>query len=422
MTREIRLGLVGYGARPEQNIGRGRHLLKLATGSFPGVTAAAICEIEPRSLAAARREFPGARPYADVDGMLRDTPLDALLIETPAHLHAGFAVKALARGIHVLSDIPCVDTLDEAWALWKAQRESRAFYMAGANPNFSGWIETALDLQRRGLLGEPYYIETAYIHDCRNLWALTPWRKPRPDAPHAPIQYCTHSLGPVLRLVEDDLAWVSCFDAGSHIHKTPGQHDAMAALFRTPRNVVVRLLISFINEYVGGHHSYRFLTTKGCFERTPDYRTACRDPAEGARTLWYSAALPGARNWIELPVADSPLGLDAKAAAAGHGGLDYAMLAAFFKAVRAGGPSPIPLREGLRMTLPGIYAAESARQGGQLVKIEYPWTSDRPPDAGPVCAAAAGGGGRRPSLSARPRAAARQGAGARRARGGRTTA
>jgi len=31
------------------------------------------------------------------------------------------------------------------------------------------------------------------------------------------------------------------------------------------------------------------------------------------------------------------------------------------------------------MTLPGIYAAESARKGGQLVKIEYLWTSARPP-------------------------------------------
>ena len=31
------------------------------------------------------------------------------------------------------------------------------------------------------------------------------------------------------------------------------------------------------------------------------------------------------------------------------------------------------------MTLPGIYAAESARKGEQLVKIEYPWTLVRPP-------------------------------------------
>ena len=32
------------------------------------------------------------------------------------------------------------------------------------------------------------------------------------------------------------------------------------------------------------------------------------------------------------------------------------------------------LSEGLRMSLPGIYAAESARRGGELTNIKYPWS------------------------------------------------
>ena len=31
------------------------------------------------------------------------------------------------------------------------------------------------------------------------------------------------------------------------------------------------------------------------------------------------------------------------------------------------------MREALRMTLPGIYALQSARSGGELTKIRYPW-------------------------------------------------
>ena len=57
----------------------------------------------------------------------------------------------------------------------------------------------------------------------------------------------------------------------------------------------------------------------------------------------------------------------------GHGGADYALLDRFFQAVRSGGPSPIGLREALRMSLPGLYAADSARRGGELTRIEYPW-------------------------------------------------
>ena len=62
--------------------------------------------------------------------------------------------------------------------------------------------------------------------------------------------------------------------------------------------------------------------------------------------------------------------------AKGHGGMDYALLDHFFQAVRSGGPAPIPLREGLKMTLPGIYAEVSAERGGQVLPIRYPWDPD----------------------------------------------
>ena len=35
--------------------------------------------------------------------------------------------------------------------------------------------------------------------------------------------------------------------------------------------------------------------------------------------------------------------------------------------------APISLKEGLEMTLPGIYAEESAKRGGAVIRIRYPW-------------------------------------------------
>jgi hypothetical protein len=43
-----------------------------------------------------------------------------------------------------------------------------------------------------------------------------------------------------------------------------------------------------------------------------------------------------------------------------------------FKAFLAKQPMPISLREGLRMTLPGIYAAESAIRKGEKLTMHYP--------------------------------------------------
>jgi hypothetical protein len=62
--------------------------------------------------------------------------------------------------------------------------------------------------------------------------------------------------------------------------------------------------------------------------------------------------------------------------AVGHGGMDYAMLDKFFKALVEGKPAPISLKEGLAMTLPGIYAEESAKRGGEVLRMLYPWDED----------------------------------------------
>jgi len=375
MTKEIRLGLVGYGQDKDLKTGavvggRGASLFKLAVEGLEGIVPAAVCDNAPTALEMARKAYPGVELFESFDDMLDRAEIDALFVETPANCHVAFVEKALAKNVHVLSEIPSVYTVAEAQSLWEKHLKSRAIYMTGSNPNFWGFIDAAVDLKRRGLFGEPIYVEAEYIHDCRHLWALTPWRKTL-----APIHYCTHSLGPMLRLIDEDLEWVSCFDTGSHINKEEGQHDFMAALFRTKSNVVVRLLVSFINEITNPYHQCRFFTTKGIFERTAPQNTSMGFvPAENQRTLFQSKDLPFDLKRMELPVAVMPPALAGNPKATGHGGIDYAMLDAFFKAIRGGLPSPVSLRDGLRMSLPGIYAAESARKGGELTRIQYPWS------------------------------------------------
>ncbi|NCO38109.1 MAG: hypothetical protein COZ06_03130 [Armatimonadetes bacterium CG_4_10_14_3_um_filter_66_18] len=356
MKIELRLGLVGCG-------GRGRGMFKLATGGFAGVQPVAVCDLSPDLASAAAAEHPGADQFTDFEAMLDGAALDALLVETPANVHAKLCAQALRRNVYVMGDVPCVDSPAEAQQLWDAQQESDAFYMLGANPNMWAFVETAVDLKEKGLLGEPYYAETEYIHDVQSLFTATPWRET-----YESIKYCTHSLGPIMRLIDEDLEWVSCFDTGSHVNKKPGQHDAMAALFRTRSNVAVRLLTSFVNHYPGCNHHYRVYGTKGYFERTPAYNGA-------PKVLFRSTELYLDKAFVELPIDTLRPEYVGNARAAGHGGADYALLDRFFGAVRTGGPAPIGVRDALRMSLPGVLAAESARRGGELLRIAYPWTA-----------------------------------------------
>ena len=60
----------------------------------------------------------------------------------------------------------------------------------------------------------------------------------------------------------------------------------------------------------------------------------------------------------------------------GHGGADYNLVTNFLQTLHTGEAKHITLKDGLRMTLPGIYAEESANRGGEVMKISYPWYSD----------------------------------------------
>ena len=62
--------------------------------------------------------------------------------------------------------------------------------------------------------------------------------------------------------------------------------------------------------------------------------------------------------------------------ATGHGGMDFAMVDHVLQALLKGEPAPIDLKAGLAMTIPGIYAEESAKRGGEVLRIRYPWDED----------------------------------------------
>lgn len=355
MRDRIKLGIVGYGMR-------GQWMLQLAVEDSDFVTPEAICEADPQKQKLASEKYPDARIYADYEEMLNKEQLAAVLVMTPAHDHARFCKMALDRDIHVFSDIPSVSSVEEGNMLWEAAKKSKGTFMTGANANLWAFVESMCDIYRKGFLGKPFYMEAEYISDLRKYYENSPWRKTLP-----PITYCTHSLGPLLRILEEDLRYVSCFSTGSHINNFPGQQDLMMAHFRTDSNVVVRLTISFVNEtYFDGFHSLRVFGTQGYFEHASG-----RQDVSKPRTMFSTKKLYGAAKITELPVGmERP---EAYLRDDGHGGCDTLVMQGFLNAVRERREAPISLREGLRMTLPGVYANESANRGGEVVKISYPW-------------------------------------------------
>lgn len=354
---KVRLGVIGYGIRS--------HALLAAAGAFEEFNVAAIADPSPAARSAAENDYPKARVFDDCVRMLDSGVVDAVLVESPPSTHAECSIQALNRGIHVLSDVPAVHEIPEADALWKAAAASRAVYSFGATTNWWGFVDTCADLKAKGLVGKPVYCEAEYVADLGDLPEVTPWRKH-----YEPIRYCTHSLGPILKWVDEDLAEVACFDTGSQIHGDPGDHDAMVAIYKTASGTVVKLLTSFINSHPAPFHRYVLYGTNGYFEKTQPFAGG------GSQVLCSSKGIYGTHGLIQLPIAESRPELAAAPGIGEHGGADYCMLRDFVDAIATGGAPTVDLRQALRMTLPGLYALESARQGGKLVRVRYPWDTE----------------------------------------------
>ena len=372
--KKLRVGVVGLGHR-------GREMFKEAAG-FDCVEPAAACDILPRnwyekqwlSDAPMAELLPDTVFYEDYDKMLEEANLDVVMVETGADIHAEFCCKALKKNINVLSDIPMVASLKEAEMLWEAEQASSAILSTGANPNEQKFTILLQDFWKKGLLGKPYCMEAEYIHwwipssDSHiHLNENGDWRKLL-----IPIRYCTHSLGPLLTILNEELRKVSCFGTGMHADDyAPGEKkdDMMCAQFQTDSGVVIRLLRNGHCRAAIGHHNYRVFGTEGYMERI-DYR------GKNEPVIRYNSMKELDTSLQEISGEFMPPAYADNPNAKGHGGMDYALLDHFFQAVMKGEPAPISLKEGLAMTLPGIYAEESAKRGGKVLRMRYPWDED----------------------------------------------
>lgn len=368
---KIRYGVVGLGHR-------GREIGKLAA-TFDFTEFAAACDIKPSnwnetqwlSDKPLKEMFPDTVFYTDYDKMLNEANLDVVIVETGADIHANFCVKALEKNINVLSDIPLVANLEEAELIWNASKSSKAILSVGANPNEQRFKVLLNDFYDKGLLGNPYCMEAEYIHwwetseEDIHLNENGDWRKLL-----IPIRYCTHSLGPLLTIVDEELRYVSCMGTGMHADDyLPGteKDDMQCAQFRTESGIIIRLLRNGRCRAKIGHHNYRVFGTEGYMERIDRMNKP---------VIRYNSMKELDIELKEINGEFMPPAYENNEKAKGHGGMDYAMLDHFFQAVLKGAPAPISVKEGLCMTLPGIYAEESAKRGGEVLRIRYPWDSD----------------------------------------------
>lgn len=113
----LKVGLVGVGGIS------GAHIP--AWQSMEDVELVALCDVRPEQMT----RYPELRQYTDMDDMLVKEQLDILDICLPTYLHADAAVKAMERGIHVLSEKPVSLKTEDVHRLYETAKRNNVRFM-----------------------------------------------------------------------------------------------------------------------------------------------------------------------------------------------------------------------------------------------------------------------------------------------------
>ena len=330
----------------------------------PDVELFAACDTDPAKLQVAERDLGLPRGFTDYQAFLDSGP-DAVVIATPMPHHALQAAAALRRGIHVLSEVPAVVDLAQAWDLLQAARSSPAVYMMAENYCYVRSLGIVREMVRAGLFGDLYYAEGEYLHELKELNELTPWRRIWQTGRNG-VTYGTHSLGPLLQWLQDRVLTVSGFGSGHHYRDPRGapyeNEDSCLMLCQLSRGGLVRVRVDMLSNRPHLMHYYALQGTRGCFE-------AARGIGDVDK-VWLADRCDDPNAWRPLEdfadefLPESWRRWGEQARRAGHGGGDFLQVMDFLAAVTEGASPAVDIFAALDFSLPGLVSQESLLRGG----------------------------------------------------------
>jgi hypothetical protein len=143
-SEKINLAGIGLG-------GRGHGLLKSLASEHNVV---ALCDVDERTLARVRPDWPAAQCFRDFRKLLDERKdIDAVVIATPDHLHFPIAMRALKLGKHVYCEKPLTHTVTEARQLAAAARAAKVATQMGNQGNAGAGVRIMQEWLEDGAIG-----------------------------------------------------------------------------------------------------------------------------------------------------------------------------------------------------------------------------------------------------------------------------
>jgi predicted dehydrogenase len=181
-------------------------------------------------------QFPKARVAADIDELLADPDLDAVVIATPVPLHADLAQRTLAAGKHCFVEKPLAQSVADAEQVVEAARDAGKVLMVGHLLEYHPGLRKLSDIALSGDLGDIRYIYGNRL----NLGKL------RPDE-NALWSLGAHDVSVVLSLAGgEEPAELHAFGES---YMQPGVEDVVFCILRFPSGLMAHLHLSWLDPH-----------------------------------------------------------------------------------------------------------------------------------------------------------------------------
>jgi predicted dehydrogenase len=223
----VRIGLVGLGYWGP-NLARN-------FAALPGCELAWCCDADEATRQRWAPSLPGTRFTADLDDLLGDPDLDAIVLATPVPTHGALAETVLRAGKHCFVEKPLAQSVAEAERALAAARETGRTLMVGHLLEYHPGVAKLKELATAGELGDIHYIYSNRLNlgqlraDENALWSLG-----------------AHDVSVILNLAEEEPYEV---EARGESYMRPGIEDVVFGFLRFPSGLAAHLHLSWLDPH-----------------------------------------------------------------------------------------------------------------------------------------------------------------------------
>jgi predicted dehydrogenase len=203
---------------------------------LPGVELAWCCDASEAVRARLAPSFPTSRFTGDLEDLLADDALDAIVLATPVPTHAPLAERVLAAGKHCFVEKPLAQSVADAERVVEAAERAGRILMVGHLLEYHPGVAKLKEIATSGELGDIHYIYSNRLNlgklrsDENALWSLG-----------------AHDVSVVLHLVDGEEPVE--VQAHGESYMQPGIEDVVFAFLRFPSGRAAHLHLSWLDPH-----------------------------------------------------------------------------------------------------------------------------------------------------------------------------